>query len=83
MVRARIWLLLASLGLAGCKTDMPFWAYDQDCDGRVTAYEWLWGGFDQGFKTGDGYWEVFEYKDGLPVARWRGAPLRCTPCQPY
>jgi hypothetical protein len=61
--------------------DVPFWARDADCDGRVSLGEWLDLGIDYGWRPAirgpPDCMEVFRFKDGLPVLLRCDSALRC------
>jgi hypothetical protein len=74
--------LAVATGLAA-SGDVPRWARDQNCDGRVSVAEWFDVGFDDGWRPAvggpAGCMEAFRFKDGLPDVVWCGLPPRCTP----
>ena len=67
--------VLAALG------DVPTWARDLNCDGRVSIAEWYEAGIEHGWRSAiggpTGCMEVFRFKDGLPDVLWCERPPRC------
>lgn len=74
-------IILAWPTIFSAISEVPRWARDMDCDGKVSISEWYTGGIDRGWRpaTGgpSGCMEVYRIKDGaLEVVRCEEPP-RC------
>lgn len=92
MTRRR-WLLVGGLtlliGIAAYPTmiavmgDVPAWARDLNCNGRVSVAEWYDAGIDHGWRRAVGgptdCMEVFRLKDGIAVVLRCETNPRCRP----
>ena len=76
-----LFVVLALVTVLAARGDVPTWARDLDCDGRVSIEEWYAAGIDHGWRPAvrgpPGCMEVFRFKDGLPDVLWCQQSPRC------
>jgi hypothetical protein len=76
-------VVLTFVTVLAARGNVPTWARDLNCDGRVSIAEWYEAGNDHGWRPAvggpPGCMEVFRFKDGLPDVLWCEQSPRCRP----